>query len=68
MNRVLSPFSFYGGKAKMSSLIVDMLDYNNTDIYIEPFGGACRVLLNKPRHREEIYNDFGAGLYSFFHV
>ena len=66
MNRVLSPFSFYGGKAKMSSLIVDMLDYNNTDIYIEPFGGACRVLLNKPRHREEIYNDFGAGLYSFF--
>lgn len=63
---VLSPFSFYGGKAKMAPLICSMLDYDNTDIYIEPFGGACRVLLNKPRHKQEIYNDFGAGLYEFF--
>ncbi len=64
----LSPFSFYGGKAKMSSLICDMLDYDNTDIYAEPFGGACRVLLNKPRHKVELYNDFGIGLYEFFHA
>lgn len=63
---ILSPFSFYGGKAKMASLICRMLDYDNTDIYIEPFGGACRVLLNKPRHEVEIYNDFGIGLYEFF--
>lgn len=63
---VLSPFSFYGGKAKMAPLICRMLDYDSTDIYIEPFGGACRVLLNKPRHKQEIYNDFGAGLYEFF--
>lgn len=65
---ILSPFSFYGGKAKMSPLIVDMLDYDNTDIYVEPFGGACRVLLNKPRHEVEIYNDFGIGLYEFFNA
>ena len=65
---ILSPFSFYGGKAKMSSLICDMLDYDNTDIYVEPFGGACRVLLNKPRHKVEIYNDFGIGLYEFFYT
>ena len=63
---VLSPFSFYGGKAKMAPLICRMLDYENTDIYIEPFGGACRVLLNKPRHEFEMYNDFGIGLYEFF--
>lgn len=66
--KVLSPFSFYGGKEKMAPLICQMLDYRHTDIYLEPFGGACRVLLNKPRHREEIYNDFGYGLRSFFEV
>ncbi len=65
---VLSPFSFYGGKAKMSELICKMIDYKNTDIYIEPFGGAARVLLNKPRHKVEIYNDFGIGLYEFFYA
>lgn len=66
--KVLSPFSFYGGKEKMSPLICQMLDYKHTDIYIEPYGGACRVLLNKPRHKEEIYNDFGYGLNTFFKV
>lgn len=64
--RVLSPFSFYGGKDRMAPLICDLLDYKHTDLYIEPFGGACRVLLNKPRHAEEIYNDFGYGLTTFF--
>lgn len=65
-NDVLSPFSFYGGKAKMAPIICSMLDYDNTDIYIEPYGGAARVLLNKPKHKQEIYNDFGTGLYAFF--
>lgn len=64
--RTLSPFSFYGGKDRMAPLICSLLDYDHTDLYIEPFGGACRVLLNKPRHGQEIYNDFGHGLCSFF--
>ena len=64
--KVLSPFSFYGGKDRMAPLICDLLDYKHTDLYIEPFGGACRVLLNKPRHAQEIYNDFGYGLTTFF--
>ncbi len=63
---ILSPFSFYGGKSRMASMICGMLDYKNTELYIEPFGGACRVLLNKPRHKGEIYNDYGYGLCSFF--
>lgn len=64
--KVLSPFSFYGGKDRMAPLICDLIDYKDTDLYIEPFGGACRVLLNKPRHKAEIYNDFGYGLCNFF--
>ncbi len=39
-----------------------MLDYDHTDIYIEPFGGAASVLLNKPTHGIEIYSDVSRGL------
>lgn len=60
--RPLSIVPYYGGKAKMAALISDMLDYSETTIYIEPFGGGCRTLLNKPRHLKEIYNDSSAGL------
>lgn len=58
----LSIIPYYGGKAKMAALISDMLDYKDSDIYVELFGGGCRVLLNKPRHPVEIYNETSAGL------
>lgn len=67
-NDVLSAFPYFGGKAKMSRLICDMLDYDHTSIYIEPYGGGCRTLLNKQRHSQEIYNDFGYGLTTFMSV
>lgn len=63
--KTLSMFGYYGGKAKLAPVICDILDYANTNIYIEPFGGACRTLLNKPRHYTEIYNDSSAGLCAF---
>lgn len=66
--KVLSPFPYYGGKAKMAQLISEIIDYSNTTLYIEPFGGGCRCLLNKPPHNAEIYNDFGYGLTNFFEV
>ena len=65
--KTLSAFPYYGGKAHMAGLICEMLDYS-VDTYIEPFGGACRVLLNKPRHKEEIYNDSSIGLSAFFNL
>lgn len=68
MSKVLSPFPYYGGKAKMSGLICSLLDYDNTNIYIEPYGGGCRTLLNKQRHEQEVYNDFGYGLTTFMSV
>lgn len=68
MSKVLSPFPFYGGKARMASLICSMLDYENTELYIEPYGGGCRTLLNKKRHAVEMYNDFGYGLVTFMSV
>ena len=68
MSKVLSPFPYYGGKAKMSPVICSMLDYNNTQLYVEPFGGGCRTLLNKKPHQAEIYNDYGYGLVTFMSV
>ncbi|MGF7141751.1 site-specific DNA-adenine methylase [Anaerotaenia torta] len=65
-NKVFSVIPYYGGKAKMNSLIVDLLDYQNTDIYIEPFGGGARTLLNKPRHSYEVMNDLSTGIQALF--
>ena len=66
--QVLSVIPYYGGKAKMNDLIVDLLDYENTDIYIEPFGGGARTLLNKPRHKVECMNDLSTGIRALFTV
>ena len=60
--KTLSIMPYYGGKARMAHFIAERLNYDDSDIYIEPFGGACRVLLNKPSHKVEIYNDYGEGV------
>lgn len=60
----LSLFSYFGGKARFCREIAELLDYDNTDTYIEPFGGAASVLLNKPTHEFEIYSDVSRGLVS----
>lgn len=60
--RTLSIAPYYGGKGKMAHFIADRLDYANSDIFVTPFGGMCRVLLNKPRHKVECYNDYSSAL------
>ena len=66
--QILSAFPYYGGKARMCPLICSKLDYRSTELYIEPYGGGARVLLNKPRHPAEMYNDLSAGVSGFFRV
>ncbi len=58
----LSICPFYGGKGRMAHFIADRLNYDDSDIFVTPFGGMCRVLLNKPRHEVEFYNDYSSGL------
>lgn len=58
----LSIAPYYGGKGRMAHFIADRLNYDDTDIFVTPFGGMCRVLLNKPRHKIECYNDYSSGL------
>lgn len=52
----------------MAHFIADRLDYMHSDVFVTPFGGGCRVLLNKPRHPIEIYNDFSSGLCALMRV
>lgn len=59
---ILSIAPYYGGKGRMAPFIVDRLNYDDSDIFVTPFGGMCRVLLNKPRHKVECYNDYSSGL------
>lgn len=66
--KLLSVIPFYGGKGRMAHFIADRLEYVNSDIFVTPFGGGCRVLLNKPRHPVEIYNDFSVGLCALMRV
>jgi predicted DNA-binding protein (UPF0251 family) len=60
--KALSIMPYYGGKARMAHFIAERLNYDDTDTFVTPFGGACRVLLNKPRHSIECYNDYSVGL------
>lgn len=62
-SKTLTLFPYYGGKSKLSHYISSILDYK-AKTYIEPFGGACNVLINKQPHKKEIYNDANIGLYA----
>lgn len=62
----VSPFPWFGGKQRLARRIVDLLPPHL--VYVEPFGGACAVLLSKPRARLDVYNDRDEGLVNFFRV
>lgn len=64
----LSIAPYYGGKGRMAHFIAERLDYSDSDVFVTPFGGMCRVLLNKPRHKLECYNDFDSGLCSLMRI
>lgn len=64
----LSIAPYYGGKGRMAHFIADRLNYDDSDIFVTPFGGMCRVLLNKPRHKIECYNDYSSGLTALMRI
>lgn len=58
------PFSWYGGKIRLSRKIVQLLPEHN--IYVEGFGGSGAVLLAKAPAKIEVYNDLDHGLVHFY--
>jgi DNA adenine methylase len=57
----------HGGKAYLKDFIIDHFPSSYEDMtYLEPFGGAASVLLNKRRSVCEIYNDLCGPLANIF--
>ena len=53
--RLRPPFKYYGGKYYLTPWITSL--FCQHEVYLEPFGGAASVLLNKPISKKEIYGD-----------
>lgn len=56
-----------GGKTALLPEIIPRLP-SKIGKYIEPFGGGAAVLLEKPRSKQEVYNDYQRDLVNLFQV
>lgn len=67
---VTSPIMrYHGGKFRLAPWIISHFpSLSDYDTYVEPFGGAAGVLLQKPRSYAEVYNDLDGDIAGLFRV
>lgn len=57
---------YHGGKFRLAPWVMQFFPPHQT--YVEPFGGAAGVLIQKPRSYAEVYNDLDGEIVNFFRV
>jgi len=57
---------YHGGKFRLAPWVMQFFPAHTT--YVEPFGGAAGVLLQKPPSTSEVYNDLDSEIYNVFKV
>lgn len=57
---------YHGSKFRLAPWIMQFFPAHQT--YVEPFGGAAGVLIQKPKSYAEVYNDLDGEIVNFFRV
>lgn len=69
IKKIRPPFKIHGGKWYLCEWIIDNFPKNYENlIYVEPFGGAASVLLNKKPSIKEVYNDLYGPTANIFNI
>src|SRR3546814_17290747 len=57
---------YHGGKFRLAPWVIQHFPPHRC--YVEPFGGAAGVLIQKPRAYAEVYNDMDGDIVNLFRV
>lgn len=66
MSKAINFIKWPGGKFYLTKFILEHIPEHK--VYVEPFGGAANILINKQKSEIEVYNDIYFPIYCLFFV